>query len=119
MKKFNKFTFHSFILALSISCVPMVVDKANKKEGLKFDDTASPTANRNSAGGKVTILPSEAGKNLYQVNCASCHMPLENSLKKNKTAAQIQNAIYNNAVMKAIKGLKNLTPSEVDAMALR
>ncbi len=57
------------------------------------------------------------GKDLYATNCASCHMALESSTKKNKTSAEIQNAIYNNAVMKGIAALTNLTMAQVDAIS--
>ncbi len=58
------------------------------------------------------------GKDLYATNCASCHMALENSTKINKTAAEIQNAIYNNGVMKGIAALTKLTMAQVDAISM-
>jgi len=56
------------------------------------------------------------GATLYTNNCSGCHGPLATSSKQNRTAAQIQSAINNNAggVMGSLSGL---TTAEVQAIA--
>lgn len=57
------------------------------------------------------------GQQLYAENCMSCHSPLSTSTKKNRTAAQIQNAIINNGRMKTEAYLQNLTAAQVAAIS--
>ncbi|MGZ3797878.1 MAG: c-type cytochrome, partial [Pseudobdellovibrionaceae bacterium] len=56
----------------------------------------------------------EKGQRLYATNCAACHAPLTSSTKKNRTAAQIQDAIKMVGVMSSLKTVL----SEQDIIAI-
>ena len=59
-------------------------------------------------------LTSASSVTLYETNCSACHGNLTVSTKKDKSAAEIQNAINTNPNMKF---LSFLTPEEVQAIA--
>ena len=58
--------------------------------------------------------PTLDGAALYGTYCASCHLPLSQSTKTNRTATQIQNAINGVGQM---SGLSSLTAEQVAAIA--
>jgi mono/diheme cytochrome c family protein len=65
----------------------------------------------------VQAPPPPNGVTLYGSKCASCHNPLADSTKKNKTAAQITAAISSVAQMSSKPALTALTPAEIQAIA--
>lgn len=77
-------------------------------------------AGNTSAKGMSSFMIMELvvdGAQLYAENCLSCHLPLNNSTKKNRSAQQIQNAIDTNGQMRAIPALRALTSAQVAAIA--
>ena len=68
----------------------------------------------------ITVTASAAppdGAALYTANCAGCHNPLASSVKKGRTALQIQNAINANTGGMGSASLKALTSAQVSAIA--
>jgi len=57
------------------------------------------------------------GANLYAVNCATCHGPIEFSPRRNRTFRQISAAINEVSEMNEIPSLVALTPPQVQAIA--
>lgn len=55
------------------------------------------------------------GPALYTTNCSSCHGPLATSVKQNRTATQIQNAINSVSQM---SHLKSLTAAQINGIAM-
>ncbi len=53
------------------------------------------------------------GANLFAANCAKCHGPIETSKKRNKTAAQIRDALEKVKKMQTIR----LTAQEIEKIA--
>lgn len=78
-------------------------------------DLAGNTSDKAAVSFNIDVLNLD-GAALYAENCMSCHMPLSNSTKKNRTAVQIQNAINTNSQMKVLPTLLALTPIQVEAI---
>jgi mono/diheme cytochrome c family protein len=88
----------------------------------KWDPTSRVCVSPNSLQCTSSQLPNAdltscvtIASNDYAASCASCHGPLATSLKKGKTAAQIQAAI--DANIGGMGGLSILTPSQVADIA--
>lgn len=62
-------------------------------------------------------VPGIDGAALYASGCAGCHGPLATSAKKNRTTAQIQNAITGNAGGMGTASLMALSAAQVQAIA--
>lgn len=62
-----------------------------------------------------TTVPKPTGISLYQANCQSCHQPLAESTKHNRTAMAIQAAISSNTG--EMGRLSRLTASEIQLIA--
>jgi hypothetical protein len=58
-----------------------------------------------------------SGQELYNINCASCHQPIEISTRRNKTADQITTAIKFVLQMKDLPDLVALTPEQIKLIA--
>jgi hypothetical protein len=57
------------------------------------------------------------GSELYNTSCMGCHGALASSTKKRKTAAQIQQAIFNRPEMKVRPALIGMSAKQIEAIA--
>lgn len=105
----NKVFIHSFVIVLSISCVPMKI--SNKAKGdLNFKEEP----NRNPAGARVEKL--SLGKKIWTNTCSSCHTNESNGLpnKLYSSKADIYNGLDNIPNMSSLKTM--MTTQYVDAV---
>lgn len=81
---------------------------------VKQNDQIGNIATDSRSFKRVTPPPVLDGTILYAQNCASCHQDLDNSTKKNRTVADISNAISSLGVM---QNLSFLTTEQRQAIA--
>ena len=100
IKIFSNFVFATITIISFQNCDPAFKSSSTFKADFSSQDSSNP----------LVI----AGTKLYANNCASCHNPISNSYKLNRTPTQIQDAIKN---VPQMAHLKTLSPSEINSIA--
>jgi len=97
---------------------PMNVSFTTSQINAVINPAGAPLSNSAAATPDPNYIPSTIvsldGAALYTANCATCHGPLTNSAKQNRTYAQIKAAISNNGGMAY---LSTLTDAQLQAIA--
>lgn len=80
-------------------------------------DTAGNTSSKGSYPFQLLDNQVSNGISLYETNCATCHLAIEISPKKNRNASQIQTAINTVSTMNTKQYLLDLTSTQVNDIA--